>query len=91
MKRLVVTMSALTSILVTLSASMAQRSSDQTLGGPHPEHVRTIESVRELEPTVVHIVVVTDEGRMTLEMDDITAHTLAVQIRNLEMEPLGAP
>ena len=30
-------------------------------------------------------------GRMTLEMDNSTAHTLAAEIRDLEIEPYGAP
>ena len=30
-------------------------------------------------------------GRMTLEMDNSTAHTLAAEIRELEIEPYGAP
>jgi len=28
---------------------------------------------------------------MTLEMDNSTAHTLAAEIRELEIEPYGAP
>jgi hypothetical protein len=56
--------------------------------------VRSIESVIEVEPneTGVEIVVVTaDDERVTLEMDNSTAHTLAAEIRDLEIEPYGAP
>jgi hypothetical protein len=81
-------------IVVTLSTSVAQQSSVQKLGLPHPVKVRSIESVSEVEPneTGVEIVVVTaDDERVTLEMDNSTAHTLAAEIRDLEIEPYGAP
>jgi hypothetical protein len=94
MKRLVVTKIALVFIVVTLSTSVAQQSSVQNLGLPHPVKVRSIESANEVQPneTGVQIVVVTDDdGRMTLEMDNSTAHTLAAEIRDLEIEPYGAP
>ena len=94
MKRFIVTKIALVFIIVTLSTSVAQQSSVQRLGLPHPVKVRSIESASEVQPneTGVEIVVVTDDdGRMTLEMDNSTAHTLAAEIRELEIEPYGAP
>jgi uncharacterized membrane protein len=85
---------ALIFFAVTLSTPRAQQSPAQTLGVPHPEDIRSIESVSEVEPTetVVQVVAVTAEGeRITLEMDNSTADTLAAEISNLEMEPYGAP
>jgi hypothetical protein len=94
MKPLVVTKIALAFIVVTLSTSVAQQSAIQELGLPNPVKVRSIESASEVQPneTGVQIVVVTDnDGRMPLEMDNSTAHTLAAEIRELEIEPYGAP
>ena len=91
MKRLVATLVALTSTAITLSNSMAQ-SDDRNLGVANPVSVRAIESVNKLYPAAVHIVIVTDNGsRMTLQMDMITARSLASQVRTLELEPQGAP
>ncbi len=92
MKRLVATLVALTSTAITLSNSMAQQSDDRNLGVANPVSVRAIESVNKLYPAAVHIVIVTDNGsRMTLQMDMITARSLASQVRTLELEPQGAP
>ena len=93
MKLFVVMMSAVVFIGTALTTSTAQRASEQMLGLPRPQYVRSIESVREVEPaeTDVQIVVVTDNGRMTLVMGNSTAHALAVAIRVMEAEPLGAP
>lgn len=92
MKRVVATLVALTSTAITLSNSMAQQSDDRNLGVANPVSVRAIESVNKLYPAAVHIVIVTDNGsRMTLQMDMITARSLASQVRTLELDPQGAP
>jgi len=58
MKRFIVTKIALVFIVVTLSTSVAQQSSVQKLGLPHPVKVRSIESASEVQPNETGVEIV---------------------------------
>ena len=92
MKRGVVTIIVLTSTALTVSISLSQEPPNRISGAARPVNVRAVASTSWVNPTVAQIVVVTDDGvRMTFQMDYVTARSLAAQIRNMELEPTGAP
>jgi hypothetical protein len=84
-----ITMMGVSAILaVTLSIPMTRKS----FSDAHTAGVKHLVSVNNINPTGVQITLAMRDGsQLILEMDSITAHSMAAQIRNLEMEPLGAP
>ena len=88
MKRFAAMMGASALIAVMLSTPMARKAfSDE-----HKVGVKHLVIVNNMNPTGVQITLAIDDGsQLILEMDSITAHSMAAQIRNLEMEPGGAP
>ena len=88
MKRFAAMMGASALIAVMLSTPMAQKA----FSDAHTAGVKHLISVNNINPTGVQIILAMRDGsQLILEMDSITAHSMAAQIRNLEMEPLGAP
>jgi hypothetical protein len=88
MKRFAAMMGASALIAVMLSTPMARKAfSDE-----HKVGLKHLVIVNNMNPTGVQITLAIDDGsQLILEMDSITAHSMAAQIRNLEMEPGGAP
>jgi hypothetical protein len=87
MKRFVAMVGASALIAVMLSPMARKAFSDA-----HTENVKHLISVNDSNPTGVQITLAMGDGsQLILEMDSITAHSMAAQIRNLEMEPRGAP
>jgi hypothetical protein len=88
MKRFAAMMGASTLIAVMLSTPMARKG----FSDAHEEDVKHLISVNNVNPTGVQIILAVGDGsQLILEMDSITARSMAAQIRNLEMEPGGAP
>jgi hypothetical protein len=88
MKRFAAMMGASALIAVLLSTPMARKA----FSDAHTEDVKHLISVNNINPTGVQIVLAMGDGsQLILEMDSITARSMAAQIRNLEMEPRGAP
>jgi hypothetical protein len=83
------TMMGVSAILaVTLSIPMTQKA----FSDAHTVGVKHLVIVNNMNPTGVQIILAIDDGsQLILEMDSITAHSMAAQIKNLEMEPAGAP
>jgi hypothetical protein len=87
MKRFVAMIGASALMAVMLSPMTRKAFSDA-----HTENVKHLISVNDINPTGVQIILAMGDGsQLILEMDSITAHSMAAQIRNLEMEPRGAP
>jgi hypothetical protein len=84
-----ITMMGVSAILaVTLSIPMTRKA----FSDAHTVGVKHLVIVNNMNPTGVQIILAIDDGsQLILEMDSITAHSMAAQIRNLEMEPGGAP
>jgi len=84
-----ITMMGVSAILaVTLSIPTMRKA----FSDAHTAGVKHLISVNNINPTGVQITLAMRDGsQLILEMDSITAHSMAAQIRNLEMEPLGAP
>ena len=75
-----------------LMAAMLSPMTRKALSDAHTENVKHLISVNDINPTGVQIILAMGDGsQLILEMDSITAHSMAAQIRNLEMEPRGAP
>jgi hypothetical protein len=75
-----------------LVAGMLFPMARQAFSDAHTEDVKHLISVSDINPTGVQITLAMRDGsQLMLEMDRITARSMAAQIRNLEMEPLGAP
>ena len=92
MKRFHMTIFAFAFAMIASSIAMAQQPSDQSHGIVHPVSVKSIESVKDRDVTDVDIVVVIDDGsRMTLQMNVVTARSLASLVRNLETQPKSTP
>jgi hypothetical protein len=88
MKRFAAMMGASALIAVMLSTPMARKA----FSDAHKEDVKHLISVNIINPTGVQIILAMGDGsQLILEMDSITARSMAAQIRNLEAEPLGAP
>jgi hypothetical protein len=88
MTRFAAMMGASAIIAVTLSIPMTQKA----FSDAHTVRVKHLVMVNNVNPTGVQIILAIDDGsQLILEMDSITAHSTAAQIRNLEMEPSGAP
>jgi hypothetical protein len=88
MKRFAAMIGASALIAVTLSTPMAKKA----FSDAHTVVVKHLETVDNMNPTGVQIILATGDGsQLILQMDSITAHSMAAQIRNLEMEPGGAP
>jgi hypothetical protein len=88
MKRFAAMMGASALIAVMLSTPMARKA----FSDAHTEDVKHLISVNNINPTGVQIILAMGDGsQLILEMDSITARSMAAQIRNLEMEPRGAP
>ena len=88
MKRFAAMMGASALIAVMLSTPMARKA----FSDAHKVGVKHLVIVNNMNPTGVQITLAIDDGsQLILEMDRITAHSMAAQIRNLEMEPGGAP
>jgi len=88
MKRFAAMMGASALIVVILSTPMARKA----FSDAHTEDVKHLISVNNINPTGVQIILAMGDGsQLILEMDSITARSMAAQIRNLEMEPRGAP
>jgi hypothetical protein len=88
MKRFAAMMGASALIAAMLSTPMARKA----FSDAHKEDVKHLISVNNINPTGVQIMLAMRDGsQLILEMDSITARSMAAQIRNLEMQPLGAP
>jgi hypothetical protein len=88
MRRFAAMMGVSAIFAVMLSTPMAQKA----FGDTHTVVVKHLVIVNNMNPTGVQITLAIDDGsQLILEMDSITAHSMAAQIRNLEMEPGGAP
>ena len=75
-------------IAFTLSTPMARKA----FSDAHTVDVKHLIIVNNINPTGVQIILAMRDGsQLILEMDSITAHSMAAQIRNLETEPRGAP
>ena len=75
-------------IAVMLSTPMAQKAFSDT----HTVDVKHLIIVNNMNPTGVQIILAIGDGsQLILEMDSISARSMAAQIRNLDMEPGGAP
>jgi hypothetical protein len=75
-------------LAVMLSAPMVQEAFSDT----HTEVVKHLVIVNNMNPSGVQITLaISDGSQLILQMDSITARSMAAQIRNLEMEPGGAP
>jgi hypothetical protein len=64
----------------------------KAFGDTHTVVVKHLVIVNNMNPTGVQITLaISDGSQLILQMDSITARSMAAQIRNLEMEPGGAP
>ncbi len=78
--------------ILAVSAILAAMLSTPMAQDAHTVHVKHLATVNNVNPTGVQITFAIDNGsQLILEMDSITARSMAAQIRNLEMEPRGAP
>ena len=88
MSRFITMMRVCAILAVTLSIPMTRKA----FSDAHTVGVKHLVIVNNMNPTGVQITLAIDDGsQLILEMDSITAHSMAAQIRNLEMEPGGAP